>query len=281
MSNDPFSVRAMTREELDIAIDWAAAEGWNPGLYDADAFFATDPNGFLLGELNGDPIASISAVAYDDTFGFLGLYIVHPEFRGQGYGKRIWDGGLTYLGDRNVGLDGVVAQQDNYKRSGFALAYRNERYEGVGGGERPADAVPLDNVPVAQVLAYDTECFALARAVFLKRWLRQPNSAAFAVIDNGRLSGYGMIRICRRGYKIGPLFADTPQVAETLFSALAATAPPGDPIFLDVPQLNPAALALVKRHAMTPVFETARMYTKSPPKLPINRIYGVTTFELG
>ena len=26
----------MTRQEVDIAIDWAAAEGWNPGMYDID-----------------------------------------------------------------------------------------------------------------------------------------------------------------------------------------------------------------------------------------------------
>ncbi|HLA33082.1 MAG TPA: GNAT family N-acetyltransferase, partial [Pseudomonas sp.] len=30
----------MTRAEVDLAIDWAAAEGWNPGLHDADCFYA-------------------------------------------------------------------------------------------------------------------------------------------------------------------------------------------------------------------------------------------------
>ena len=60
MSGDGFSVRAMTRDEVDVAVDWAAAEGWNPGLHDAGAFHAADPDGFLAGALDGEMVASIS-----------------------------------------------------------------------------------------------------------------------------------------------------------------------------------------------------------------------------
>ena len=31
-------IRTMRPEEIAIAVDWAAAEGWNPGLADADCF---------------------------------------------------------------------------------------------------------------------------------------------------------------------------------------------------------------------------------------------------
>ena len=53
-----------------------AAEGWNPGQHDAECFHAVDPNGFLLGLIHGKPVGCISAAAYDDQFGFIGLYIV-------------------------------------------------------------------------------------------------------------------------------------------------------------------------------------------------------------
>jgi hypothetical protein len=56
---------------------------------------------------------------------------------------------------------------------------------------------------------------------------------------------------------------------------------PGQPIFLDTPEANPAAIELAKRHGMEPVFETARMYTKGSPAERIDRCFGVTTFELG
>ena len=68
-----YTIRTMTRQEIDIAIDWAAAEGWNPGLHDADCFYAADPHGFLIGLLGDEPIATISAVKYGASFGFLGF----------------------------------------------------------------------------------------------------------------------------------------------------------------------------------------------------------------
>ena len=118
-----YVIRPMRREELDIAVDWAALEGWNPGLGDAEAFYAADPGGFWIGLLDGEPIASISAVAYDDAFAFVGFYIVLPEFRGRGFGLAIWQQALARVQGRNIGLDGVPAQQANHERSGFSLAY--------------------------------------------------------------------------------------------------------------------------------------------------------------
>ncbi|MDA3874626.1 MAG: GNAT family N-acetyltransferase, partial [Kiritimatiellae bacterium] len=134
MSHDPYSIRTMNGEDLRCAVDWAAAEGWNPGLHDADCFYAADPGGFLVGELDGEPIASISVVNYGDDFAFLGFYIVKPEFRGRGYGRHLWKAGTDRVAGRTIGLDGVVEQQANYIKSGFDLAYRNCRYQGVTGG---------------------------------------------------------------------------------------------------------------------------------------------------
>jgi len=127
---DSFRVRTMSPDEVALAVDWAAAEGWNPGLSDASCFAAADPEGFLLGEIGGVPAAILSAVNYDEHFCFLGFYIVRPDFRGRGLGLRIWQAGIVRAGSRAIGLDGVVAQQDNYRKSGFVFAYNNIRYGG-------------------------------------------------------------------------------------------------------------------------------------------------------
>ncbi|MCP4021344.1 MAG: GNAT family N-acetyltransferase, partial [Desulfobacteraceae bacterium] len=126
-----YVIRTMQRNEIDMAIEWAAQEGWNPGLGDANAFYAADPNGFFIGLLKGEPVATLSAVKYGDNFGFIGFYIVKPEFRAKGLGIRIWNTGMDYLNGRNIGLDGVIEQQNNYKQSGFSLAYSNIRFEGI------------------------------------------------------------------------------------------------------------------------------------------------------
>ncbi|MGZ4955631.1 MAG: GNAT family N-acetyltransferase [Methylobacter sp.] len=283
MTSPNYKIRTMSRNEINMAIDWAATEGWNPGLYDAECFYATDPEGFLVGELNNEPIAIISSVKYGQAFGFVGFYIVKPEYRGQGYGIQIWNAGLKRLSGRNVGLDGVVAQLDNYKKSGFKLAYRNMRYEGLSGGGQAVnpEIIDLSQLYFDTVKAYDQPFFPDQRARFLKPWLNQPESIALGIMQKGRLSGYGVVRPCRSGYKIGPLFADSPELAEALFSALKSRVEPEKPIYLDIPELNQDAVALAKKHNMQLVFETARMYTGVFPDLPLNRLFGVTTFELG
>ena len=278
-----YRIRTMTGADVGMALDWAAAEGWNPGLHDADCFHAADPDGFLLGELDGTPIASISVVKYGERFAFLGLYIVLPGLRGQGYGWQLWQAGMATLAGRTVGLDGVVAQQDNYRKSGFVLAWNNRRLQGVGGAPAAADAavVPLATLPFEQVLAYDRPFFPDDRAAFLRCWLAQPHGTALGFVEHGELRGYGVRRPCRSGSKIGPLLADSEAIADRLFVALRASAPAQAPLYLDIPEPNAAAVALGRRHGMDAVFETARMYTGTAPATPLDRTYGITTFELG
>ncbi|SDI24402.1 hypothetical protein SAMN05216603_1286 [Pseudomonas benzenivorans] len=283
MHTPDYQIRTMTRAEVDIAVDWAAAEGWNPGLHDADCFYAADPDGFLIGLLDGDPIAVISVVKYGEHFGFLGFYIVKPAYRGRGYGLQIWNAGLAYLNGRTIGLDGVVAQQGNYMKSGFSLANANIRYQGVGGGSPSVDSalVPLSSLPFADLCAYDQTLVPAPRTAFLRGWITQPESTALGLLEGDRLAGYGVLRRCRDGYKIGPLFADSPEQAERLFLALRSRAPAGTAVFLDTPANNAAAVAMAQRHGMGMSFETARMYRGPAPQVDGQRIFGVTSFELG
>ena len=283
MPDSRYRIRAMTRAELDVAVEWAALEGWNPGLRDADCFFAADPGGFLVGLLDGEPVATISAVKYGDAFGFIGFYIVKPALRGRGYGLALWNAAMAALHGRNVGLDGVVDQQENYRRSGFVLAYRNIRFEGRGGAAPVADAaiVPLASRPFAEVERYDRAFFPDARTSFLRCWIGQRGSEAVGILDDGVLAGLGVMRPCRSGFKIGPLYAGSPQLAERLFDYLRAAAPQDAAVFLDVPEVNVAAVDLAHRHGMRAAFETARMYTGAVPEVPLDCLFGVTTFELG
>lgn len=282
--NARFAIRRMSLADLGTALDWAAAEGWNPGIDDARCFLAADPHGFFMGTWDGEPIGCISAVAYDNAFGFIGLYIVQQEWRGKGFGMRLWNEGMAYLGERNVGLDGVIAQQANYRKSGFVLAYRNVRYRGVAADcvEPLADmtVVNASSVPFDRLLAYDTRCFISVREAFLRAWLTQEHARAFAALDGDEVRGYGVIRRCLSGYKIGPLFADDLRIARALYQRLVSSIK-GETVFLDVPESNASAVALAIEHDMTSVFETARMYTRAPLAAPLDHVFGVTTFELG
>lgn len=281
-----YVMRTATRDEVDLMIDWAAAEGWNPGRHDAASFFAADPSGFMLGLLDGEPISSISVVRYGRDFGFLGFYIVKPEYRGHGYGLRLWNEGMKFLEGRDVGLDGVPAQEANYARWCFRLADRNTRYEGVARGDSHQDAsiVSLSSIATDELRGYDDALMPAPRHAFLDAWVNQPDAVTLGIRRDGRLAGYTVVRPCRVGYKFGPLFADDPASADALFRAASSRLPEGAPIYLDVPGKNPAAVALAERFGMQSVFHTARMYrlagvAEIAP--PLERWFGVTTFELG
>jgi GNAT superfamily N-acetyltransferase len=275
-------IRAMRPAEIAIALDWAAAEGWNPGLADAACFASVDRDGFLIGELDGTAAATISCLNYDERFAFLGFYIVRADLRGRGYGLRIWNAAIAHAGVRTIGLDGVVAQQDNYRKSGFRLAYANIRYGGrVGPLSAPVVAiVPLKEVPFAALEADDARVFPAPRATFLRAWIGAPGHIGRALVRDSNLAAWGVIRPCRRGHKIGPLMAHDRAAAEAVLAALIAAAG-AEEVFLDVPSVNADALALAQDLGLAPVFETARMYTGAIRPLLLERVFGVTTFELG
>lgn len=282
MQAPPLHIRPMQRGEIDFAVDLAAGEGWNPGLYDAAAFHAADAGGFLVGLLGETPIGCISAVRYGSSFGFVGFYIVVPELRGRGYGLPLWHAALERLGPRNVGLDGVIEQQDNYRKSGFELAYSNIRFAWKARPPAPPTPSAISGVAnVTDVAHYDRRCFPAGRDAFLGAWLGLPDATALAWRDRGGIRGYGTIRRCRDGWKVGPLFADDRAVAEGLLHELARRAAPDEPVFLDVPEVNTAGMALAREFGMEAIFGTARMYNRAAPAIDTDRIFGVTTFELG
>jgi GNAT superfamily N-acetyltransferase len=276
-------IRALSPEELRIVIDWAADEGWNPGLHDAQSFFSADPEGFLGAFIDGQLVGSISAVCYGDDYAFLGLYLVKPELRGQGIGSQLWAVAMQRVGGRRVGLDGVVDMQSAYARSGFALAYRNIRFGGQVSGVRPlSDAmVVIGRDDLHRIQSLDRATFGADRSAFLADWLSQPEGHSWAYVEDDQVRGFGTVRACREGFKVGPLVADSALVAAEIFNALAGSAANGGAIYLDVPEPNAAALDLARAVGLSPVFETARMYTKGNPSLDIPLIFGVTSFELG
>ncbi|MDP4744885.1 MAG: GNAT family N-acetyltransferase [Porticoccaceae bacterium] len=285
------NIRTMTAAEVPTLIDWANTEGWNPGLHDATSFLATDANAFLAAERSGKLIGGGATTSYAGEFGFMGFFIVRPEFRGQGFGDALWQFRRQHLlnrllPDASIGMDGVFAMQDYYAKGGFVFSHRNLRFcktiPQAETREVPVDTsiIPLVSTSFSKLIAYDRSCFPAPRPEFLRSWINQPDSLGLAYQEAGELKGYGVIRRCAQGYKIGPLFADSHAIADSLYRQLTVFAA-GDTVYLDAPENNPAAMALVTQHKMQEVFGCARMYLGDAPNIIHERIYGVTTFELG
>ena len=280
---EKFEVAVASAEDVARMARWANDEGWNPGNTDWPAFFAADPGAFRVGRLDGEPQTCISVVKYGAGLGFLGFYIARPAVRGKGYGILTWQAGMARMAGRNVGLDGVVAQQANYRKSGFRNAWNNIRYEGAAPDAAPPAGVTLADargVPFDRLAAYDRRFFPEARDGFLAAWITLPERAAMVAVRDGALAGFAVMRACASTSRVGPLFADSPAIAAALVSALARRmAATG--VAIDIPDTNREAVRLAEQAGLKPSFETARMYTGEVPVMDRAGLFGVTSLELG
>ncbi len=275
------TVRPMTVDELQIVLGWAADEGWNPGLDDAAAFHAADPTGFLLKEVDGQPIAAISVVNHDPDFAFLGLYLCKPEFRGQGHGMDVWRAGIAHAETRSIGLDGVPDQQDNYARSGFVKYGSTVRYEGQIaplGDPRIRPALPGD---IETLIAFDTRACGIRRTAFADAWFAQAATRQTMVLVEGAdIAGCATFRRCPLGSKIGPLHA----VSETDARALLTANPfatSDEPCFVDISDHNAPLAKVIKSLDFKATFETARMFSGAQPATNPALLQAIASMELG
>lgn len=278
-----FEVTVASADEMMLMARWATEEGWNVAHTDPLAFFAADPGGFLIGRVDGEPMLSISVVRQGAEFGFLGFYIARPKVRGKGYGLQLWNAGMARLHNRNVGLDGVVAQQANYRKSGFKPAWNNARFEGAPGDAKPPAGVTLvdgRSVPFDRLTAYDRRFVVAERDTFLALWIGLPQRTSMVALKDGTIAGFGVMRACPAAFKVGPLYADSPEIAAALIVALARQMSPPS-VVMDVPDFNAPALSLVERLGWLQVSSSARMYTGDVPSLDRNGLYGITSLELG
>lgn len=285
------NIEDLAFEQLDIngvrtLVDWAREEGWNPGPHDADVFYATDPHGFYGYFYNGAMIAGGAIVSYGGAFGFMGLFIVKLEYRSAGIGRKLWHQRRDTLLKRlnkgaAIGMDGVVAMQPFYEQGGFTIAFRDERYELTGKAYDVDEHIsPIQEADKSKIYAYDSTCFGVERTQFMNAWLNIPDANTFLYEEDGTLRGYAVLRKADKGYKIGPLFADDHNTACKLYEA-CLNAANGEQVYLDIPVNNPAAVQLVKDYNATYVFECARMYHGTPPPVYIEKVFGITSFELG
>jgi GNAT superfamily N-acetyltransferase len=275
------TIRRMTLNELKMVLGWAEAEGWNPGLEDADAFYASDPKGFFVKDIDGEPVASVSVVSHDEDFAFLGLYICRPEYRGRGYGTEVWQTGMAHAGTRSVGLDAVPEQQENYAVAGFSKVSRTHRYAGGLSSARADQTRLATHADVEALVDADSRATGIGRLRFSRHWFRNTPTRRTLIVPSDRSQPvFATFRQCRNGVKVGPFHANTRDQAERLLCGLPADWGDG-PVFLDVPEGASDLIDLLTDWNFEPVFQTARMFHDGSPDNDPPAYYALGTLELG
>ncbi|KAF8975615.1 hypothetical protein BGZ46_008986 [Entomortierella lignicola] len=332
-SPSEFSIAPCTSEEAyELFYSWAKSEHWNPSTKGQDIqeiYHKADPEGFFIGKINENgktvPVSIVSAVRYGQEQAWIGFYIVSPNYRGRDFGITTFRRALEHAGHGrpSVGLDAVMAQVENYKKSGFTeIGWQNERRHGsvkdlVENHERDlADKITRGEVPglvhltddqvdLEQLSGIEERYAGLKRPEFVKDWAlfhaRHPEQHRFgaAVLStdgtkdekSGKpiILGYGCVRPAETSYRVGPIYASTPEVAKLLLVKLATEVvlaekqtPYGVPLEFDVdiPNSNAEAVKIFDSIGWKDTFPSLRMWKGKVPEHDVNGVYSVSTLEL-
>jgi len=233
---DQLKIRLIqTEKEFErIVINAMVKEGWGPGLQDAECFMSCDPTAGFVGELNGKPICCMTMAKYGDSYAFGGSYVVRKEFRGKGFGRKVYDAALASVKHfPSIATIADLKREEMNKHNGFrslfygaffilniptTLACFSETSK-----RSPVKIKRIEEVNMQELFMYDATVFGVERHVFLSKWLRMTGSHARVAIDNkGSIVGYTVARptFIKDSYKIGPLFADSEVIAEKLLKAV-------------------------------------------------------------
>ena len=297
---EQFKIRQIQTEEefKSSIINAMMKEGWGPGLQDAECFMACDPTAGFVGELNGKPICCATVAKYGDSYAFGGSYIVNKEFRGKGYGQRVYDAGMASVKHfPTIALISGLKREEINKRNGFRSLFYGAFFvlnipTAIACFSETSITSPgvkikrIEEVNKQALFMYDTTVFGFERHGFLSKWFRMTGSHARVAIDSeGSIVGYTVARptFIKGSYKIGPLFADSEAVAEMLlkavFEELLRQEKPAPVVCIDAP--TEKASKLCERLQGKRSLELVYMVMNELPDLCFDKWFGYTTVQFG
>ena len=293
--NATFRIRTVEQTDVPLINDWARREGFAPGAGDVGIYRQTDRQGIWTACLGGEPVGCIAGVRYNHAYGFIGLYIVCPQQRGHGYGVKLWQKALEHLHDVNcIGLEAAENRINDYSHWGFQPASITTRWQLHSPRQlnpKTTSTIPEglklihgDDIPEPKIQIYDADRELNPRPHFLSDWLHHPAGHVAALLDmKQNCHGFARIRPCLltkdAGWRIGPLLADSPELAELLIMNLLETR--NGVVIIDSPGGNALASPLLYKLGFRPAGRTLRMYRGVMPSRKLDEVYGLACLELG
>lgn len=287
------SFRHMEEKDLEMVMNWCKEEGWNIGQFDASAYHALDPQGHFLFLLNKQPIGAISIVKYSPKLFAIGPFIVKKEYRHKGYGKQIWQHAINLLEenkDYTAGLYSVPIQISRYANSEFKESFQVQRWQknnikNTSNLEKIEEGLqPINECSIELMLEYDQSLFSASRKKLFTKFIENPCIVGFLSTDNqGKVNGFGLIRPCIEGYRIGPLYADDFENAQKLFLTLLHKVN-NTSVFIDAPANNPRIKSFTDYFGLDRISEAdtmAMVRGEMPAQNNNYKKYAICSLEVG
>ena len=259
-------LRILSRADLPFADSVRALANWNQTIADWTRFLALEPDGCFLAEWNGEPAGTATTAVYGAELAWIGMLLVHPDFRRRGIGRALLERCVEHLRGRGVlciKLDATPQGKPVYDSLGFKDEWTLTRWERppVTGCETNAKAVVRNWIAsdIGDLEALDTGAFGVSRERLVQLMAEQSRSARVLESRPGRIAGYGLLRDGSRALYLGPVVAESPDAARPIIEALVRRGA-GERIYWDVPDQNAAAVAWAGQHGFTEQRRLTRMY---------------------
>ncbi|MCX6903902.1 MAG: GNAT family N-acetyltransferase [Verrucomicrobia bacterium] len=138
-------MRLLTSADLAFADSVRALAGWNQTPADWQRFLAHEPEGCFLAEWDGVPAGTATTTTYGLDLAWIGMVLVHPDYRRRGLGKALLErclGSLRERGIRCVKLDATPLGKTVYDNLGFKDEWGLTRWANPSYGPDPARSIP-------------------------------------------------------------------------------------------------------------------------------------------
>jgi GNAT superfamily N-acetyltransferase len=225
----PISLRPMTIQDIPFGLKLSSLAGWNQTEADWAMLLEQSTAGSFLACYNRVEAGTVTTVTYQKQLNWVGMMLVAPEFQRLGIGTALLNAAIQAVKALGgVCLDATPAGKPLYDRLGFQDLYRLGRWLRLPAslGMQPADhCYPLTHESLPAILAYDHPVFGADRMGILCALQRNAPSLALFTEHDHEIKGFCLGRIGQKYVQIGPVIADSLEIArDLLLSALQTCA---------------------------------------------------------
>ncbi len=243
------SLRPISADDLDFVDSLRASAGWNQTRSDVWRLLDGNPDCCFLALWDARPVGTVTATCYGTELAWIGLVLVHPDYRRRGIGQSLVERCLDALqqrGMRCVKLDATPLGKSVYERLGFVPQWSLARWQRT----RHTDTLEHHGRPVRRLKAMDWDrlaeldrrAFGADRRELLARLAEDSLAARVSLSAEGDVTGFGLLRHGSQADYLGPVVALTTDPGRALVADLLTHARQNG-VFWDIPDGNAEAVA--------------------------------------
>ena len=234
-------IRLMQPRDIPDGLRLKELAGWNQTEHDWRRFIEMSPEGCFVAEVDGYVVGTVTTVAYENRVSWIGMMLVDPDYRRRGIASLLMNRAIEHLkGKGTIKLDATPQGREVYERLGFHEEYglvrmlaENPLISSEGDGK----ISPVSEGSLDVILRFDREAFGADRGEIISSLWKQKADIAWKYETDTGLSGYCFGRNGAKFTQIGPLVAESAEIALALLKKAIASSGPGAYV-IDVPDVQ-------------------------------------------